>query len=94
MEEGTGKRAFFLEPSTRGAAQLEGMIWGLQMTPMADMIGAAGMGGQKGQDSVGKVINQEKAQHVMGIKGVPPRFLRKQEGDPGVVRKGTTVVRE
>lgn len=70
------------------------MIWGLQMTPMADMIGAAGMGGQKGQDSVGKVINQKKAQHVMGIKSVPPRFLRKQEGDPGVIRKGTTVVRE
>lgn len=45
-EEGTGKRGCSLEPSISGAAKHEGMIRGLQMMPSADMIDAAGLGGQ------------------------------------------------
>ena len=79
MEGGTSEKGVHLEPSIRGAAEMEKIIFGLQMVSMTNMIGSAGIwvgGGrlvQSRRDSIGKAIKQRRTQHVMGIRGTTGR---------------------
>lgn len=43
MEGGTSEKGVHLEPSIRGAAEMENIIFGQQIASMTNMIGSAGI---------------------------------------------------